>query len=166
MNNIADRIHHRISKKRDNLYYKCSECELDNIEIKIKYQLTLVNKKKNESILISEGKFKLIPPHILYKEMKEKFIYLKDNKLDIDHIFSNNNINLLNHIFYFSDRLLPFDFLIPYEGQVDREYFEEDEEEDENNGITSDEDKEDKNNKINENYQIYSANKNFLIVNE
>ena len=100
--------------------------------------------------------------------MKEKFIYLKDNKLDIDHIFTNNNINLLNNIFYFSDRSLPFDFLIPYEGQVDRDYFVGEEK---NNNIdsTSDEDKKDKNkNKNNEKYQIYTANKNSfsLLVNE
>ena len=167
--NLSDMIHHRISKKRDNLFYRCSECETENIEIKIKYKLTIVNKKKNESILISQGSFKLIPPHILYREMKEKFIYLKDNKLDIDHIFSNNDINLLNNIFYFSDRLLPFDFLIPYEGQSDRDYFEEDEEEEEEDDIKIDEDKKDKNkNKINEKYQIYAANNNnfSLIIND
>ena len=169
INNLSDIIHHRISKKRDNLTYKCFECENGNNEIKIKYKLSIVNKKKNEFILISEGSFKLIPPHILYKEMKAKFIYLKDNKLDIDHIFTNNNINLLNNIFYFSDRSLPFDFLIPYEGQVDRDYFFEEEKDNNNIDSTSDEDKKDKNkNKINEKYQIYTANKNSfsLLVNE
>ena len=161
INNLSDIIHHRISKKRDNLTYKCFECENGNNEIKIKYKLSIVNKKKNEFILISEGSFKLIPPHIFYKEMKEKFIYLKDNKLDIDHIFTNNNINLLNNIFYFSDRSLPFDFLIPYEGQVDRDYFFEEEKDNNNIDSTSDEDKKDKNkNKNNEKYQIYTANKN------
>ena len=52
---------------------------------------------------------------ILYINIKNYLIVLKDNKIDIDHIFSNENINLLNIIFYFSLNNLPFDFLIPYE---------------------------------------------------
>ena len=55
-------------------------------------------------------------------------INIKDNNINIDHIFSNKNINLLNFIFYFSLNNLPFDFLIPYENNMnnnisDREYF-------------------------------------------
>ena len=164
--NISEFIHHRISQKRDKLFYKCSECGEENIEIKIKYTLSLNNKKKNEIITIVEGHFKLIPPHKIYQQMKEKFIYLKEGKLDIDHIFSNDNVNLLNNIFYFSDRQLPFDFLIPYEDQKDREYFMEDldeEEEEENNDIINNQinNKDDKyKNKINENISILNINNN------
>ena len=167
--NIPDMIHHRISQKRDNLCYKCIECGEENLNIKIKYKLSLNNKKKNSSILITQGQFKLIPPHIIYQEMKEKILYLKDYKLDIDHIFSNNNIYLLSNIFYFSDRLLPFDFLIPYEGQEDREYLEEEEEEEEEdeeeennmNIINNIEDKKNgKNKNIKGKYPIYSMNSN------
>ena len=75
-------------------------------------------------------------PHLLFQEIKNYVINLKDNNIDIDHIFSNKNINLLNFIFYFSLNGLPFDFLIPYENKTDREYFKDnylriDEEEDE-----------------------------------
>ena len=164
--NISDLIHHRISQKRDKLFYKCSECGEENIDIKIKYTLSLNNKKKNEIITIVQGHFKLIPPHKIYQQMKEKFIYLKEGKLDIDHIFSNDNVNLLNNIFYFSDRQLPFDFLIPYEDQKDREYFMEDldeEDEEENNDIINNEINkiDDKyKNKINENISIFNINNN------
>ena len=147
INNLSDLIHHRISQKRDNLNYKCSECGEDNIDVKIKYKLSLIDKKKNESIIVNQGQFKLIPPHKIYEHMKEYFIYLKDYKLDIDHIFSNDKIYLLNNIFYFSDRMLSFDFLIPYEGQEGREYFMEDEEEDEE----EEKEKNDKNNKNSKN---------------
>ncbi len=156
INNFSDINHHRISQKRDILLYNCTQCGEENINIKIKYILSLNSKKKNESITISEGYFKLIPPHKIYQQLKEKFIYLKDNKLDIDHIFSNDDIYLLNNIYYFTDRLLPFDFLIPYEGQEDREYFEEEYEEEEekqnNNIINNDK------NKIYKNYSINSNN--------
>ena len=151
--NIAPMIRHRISEKRDNLYFKCSECGEDNLDIKIEYNLSIKNKKKNESKVVSKGRFKLIPPHIIYQKMKEYFIYLNDYKLEIDHIFSNDNIHLLNNIFYFSERMLPFDFLIPYEGQIDRESFmeeDEDEEDDENNDIINTKEK----------IQIYSINNN------
>jgi hypothetical protein len=154
---IYNMIHHRISQKRDILNYKCSECGEDNINIKIEYKLSLSDKKNNESLIYAQGKFKLIPPHIIYQKMKEYFIYLNDYKLDIDHIFSNDNIYLLNNIFYFSDRMLPFDFLIPYEGQIDREYFMEDEEEedDDNNNIIN----------TSDNIKVYSTNnENFSLL--
>ena len=76
---------------------------------------------------MSEGKFNLIMPHLLYQEIKNYVIGLKDNNIDINHIFSNKNINLLNFIFFFTLNCLPFDFLIPYENsednKIDREYF-------------------------------------------
>ena len=129
--NIYDLIHHRISKKREKLTYRCSNCGEENLEIKIRYKLFLNRKKKGEQIVITEGIFKLIPPHIIYKEMKEYLLNIDNYKLDIDNIFSNNKIYLLNNIFYFSDKMLPFDFLIPYEGQGNRDYFFEDEDIDE-----------------------------------
>ena len=147
------------------MQYNCTHCGEQNINIKIQYKLSLNSKKKNESIIISEGSFKLIPPHKIYQKLKEKFIYLKDSKLDIDHIFSNEDICLLSNIYYFTDRALPFDFLIPYEGQNDREYFEEEyedeEEEEQNNNIINDKDK---NNKA-INYVI-NSNELSLIANQ
>ena len=153
---IEDLIHHRISQKRDNFLYKCNNCQEEN-NIFINYNISL-KEKKNETKICGQGKFKLIPPHIIYREMKEKFIYLQDKKLDLDHIFSNNNIYLLNNIFYFSKKELNFDFLIPYEGQDDREYFEV--EEDEKNNINNDEDLINENNNSNENkkFPIYTIN--------
>ena len=155
--NISELIHHRISQKRDNLFYRCSQCDEENLDIIIKYILSLNNKKKNETITIAQGQFKLIPPHKIYQQMKEKFIYLNEGKLDIDHIFTNDNVNLLNNIFYFSDRQLPFDFLIPYEGQENREYFmveEEDDDDEKENINTTNKNK----NVINKDISIFSIN--------
>ena len=131
--NIYDMIHHRISKKREKLFYKCKKCEEDNIEIKIRYKLFIKQKNKGENLIITEGIFKLIPPHIIYQDLKNYLLNLDDNKLDIDNIFSNDKIHLLNNIFYFSDKILPFDFLIPYEEQGKRNYFFEGEEKCEDN---------------------------------
>ena len=135
--NIAELIHHRTRKNQNKLLYKCSECQ-EELSIFIKYDIILNNRKKNknEGILITNGKFKLIPPSILYQQIKNYIMYLKDFKLDINHIFSNDKINLLNFIFYFSHRTLPFDFLLPYvieENEInsDRDYFENEEEENE-----------------------------------
>ena len=163
INSISEMIHHRISQKRDHLFYKCSGCGEINMEVYIKYKLSLNNKKKNESILISHGQFKLIPPHKIYQKLKEKFLNLKDYKLDIDHIFSYDDLYLLNNIFYFSDRMLPFDFLIPYEGRDDRDYFMEEEEEEEDDNIIND--KKEEINKINEGFSIFNSNdNNFSII--
>lgn len=126
--NIYDLIHHRVSKKRDKLFYKCCQCGEEELDIKIKYKI-FINKKKGEPQVITEGAFKLIPPHMIYMDIKEYLLNLKeDYQLDIDNIFTNDKIHLLNNIFYFSDKLLSFDFLIPYEGQGNRDYFFEDEE--------------------------------------
>ena len=131
--NIYDMIHHRISKKREKLFYKCKKCEEDYLEIKIRYKLFINKKKKGEDLIIKEGIFKLIPPHMIYQDLKNYLLNLNGCKLDIDNIFSNDKIHLLNNIFYFSDKMLPFDFLIPYEEQGNRNYFFEDEENCEDN---------------------------------
>ena len=131
--NIYDMIHHRISKKREKLFYKCKRCEEDNLEIKIRYKLFINRKKKGEDLIITQGIFKLIPPHIIYQHLKNYLLNLNECKLDIDNIFSNDQIHLLNNTFYFSDKMLPFDFLIPYEEQGNRNYFLLDEEKCEDN---------------------------------
>ena len=133
---IIELIHHRTRKKLKELVYKCSNCKEEKLPVYIRYDIILNNKKENKVIYITSGKFKLIPPHILYQQTKDYIIYLKNIKLDINHIFSNDKINLLNFIFYFSYRNLPFDFLLPYttdedEKYFEREYFESEEEENE-----------------------------------
>ncbi len=94
---------------------------------------------------------------------------MNDCQLDIDNIFTNEKIHILNNIFYFSDKLLPFDFLIPYEGQGNRDYFFEDEEnidedkdeieetDDKNEIIIENDTKKDKNKRL----EIFSINNNF-----
>ena len=62
-------------------------------------------------------------PHVLYCKIKDYVINLKENEIDINQIFSNKNINILNFIFYFSLKSLPFDFLLPYENINDKEQF-------------------------------------------
>ena len=63
-------------------------------------------------------------PHLLYCKIKDYLINIKGDKLDINNIFSNKNIDILNFIFYFSLKSLPFDFLLPYENSNEpKEYF-------------------------------------------
>ena len=167
--NINDIIFHRISKKRRKIFYKCGECGQDKLEMKVRYQITLNNKKIGESLVITEGIFKLIPPHKIYQEIKEYLLNLKDYQLDIDNIFTNEKIHLLNNIFYFSEKSLPFDFLIPYEGKGNRDYFfedeeivDEEEEDDKNKIIIENEEEKDKKQKL----EIFSINNdiNFSLV--
>ena len=124
---ISDIINRKIDKKKNSFIYKCKACGELNYDIIIKYNILLSNIKKNKEKKMSEGKFNLIMPHLLYQEIKNYVIGLKDNNIDINHIFSNKNINLLNFIFFFTLNCLPFDFLIPYENsednKIDREYF-------------------------------------------
>ena len=170
--NIYDIIHHRISKKRENLFYKCNKCGENKLDINIRYRILKNNKKKGDSLAIKGGKFKLISPHKIYKEIKEYLLNLNNCQLDIDNIFMNEKIYLLNNIFYFSDKSLSFDFLIPYEGKGNREYFFEDEE-----NIEEEEDNNNKNEIIIENvlnknpkqkFEIFSINKdiNFSLINK
>ena len=125
---ISDIINKKIDHNQNYFLYKCKNCDEFNSNIIIKYYIILNNIKKNKEEKLSEGTFNLVMPHILFQEIKKYVINLKDNNLDIDHIFSNNNINLLNFIFYFSLNCLPFDFLIPYEKneneKYDRDYFD------------------------------------------
>ena len=168
--NIYDIIHHRISKKRENLFYKCNKCGENKLDINIRYRILKNNKKKGDSLAIKGGKFKLISPHKIYKEIKEYLFNLNNCQLDIDNIFMNEKIYLLNNIFYFSDKSLSFDFLIPYEGKGNREYFFEDEEnieeEDNNKNEIIIENVLNKNPK--QKFEIFSINKdiNFSLINK
>ena len=124
---ISDIINKKIDKKKKSFIYKCKACGELNYDIIIKYNILLSNIKKNKEKKISEGKFNLVMPQLLYQQIKNYVIDLKDNNIDINHIFSNKNINLLNFIFFFTLNCIPFDFLIPYENnednKLDREYF-------------------------------------------
>ncbi len=124
---ISDIINRKIDKNKNKFTYKCKKCGFLNSGINIKYNIILNNIKKNKEEVVAKGNFDLIMPYILYEEIKNYVIGIKDNNIDIDHIFTNQNINLLNYIFYFSLNCLPFDFLIPYENNDDkksnRDYF-------------------------------------------
>jgi hypothetical protein len=122
---ILNLLNRRIDKSKKKFNFKCKKCgeSNKNINIKTNYNIFLCDIKKNKDVIIKQGSFNLIMPHLLFQEIKNYVINLKDNNIDIDHIFSNKNINLLNFIFYFSLNGLPFDFLIPYENKADREYF-------------------------------------------
>ena len=126
---ILDIINQKIKKGKNNFIFKCknNKCNGINFGIKINYEISLINIKKENEKLISKGNFDLIMPHLLYNKIKNYLINLKENRIDIDHIFSNKNIDILNFAFYFSIKSLPFDFLFPYEDNINknegREYF-------------------------------------------
>ena len=125
---ISEIINKKIDKNKNATIFKCKICKKNNIGLKIEYKLSLVNIRKKREKLVSKDKFDLIMPHILYVKIKDYLINLKENKIDINHIFSKHNIDILNFIFYFSLKSLPFDFLFPYTDinnkiNEEREYF-------------------------------------------
>ena len=121
---FSELINKRIDKNENVPVFKCKSCHRINLGIIINYRLSLINIRKKTEKLISKDKFNLILPHILYMRIKDYLINLKENKLDIDNIFSNKDIDILNFIFYFSLKSLPFDFLLPYENNnKQKEYF-------------------------------------------
>ena len=126
--NLPEIISQKIDKMKNNFVFKCPKCEEKNENIYIEYYLTLNNLKNKDKFIVNKGKFKLIAPHLLFENLKSYVIEgVKNYELDIDHIFSNKNINLLNIIFYFNFKNLPIDFIIPYlnenENRKDRDYF-------------------------------------------
>ena len=121
---FSELINNKIDKTKNVPMIKCKSCNKINFGIVINYRISLINIRKKKEKLISKDKFNLMLPHLLYCKIKDYLINIKGNKLDINHIFSNKNIDILNFIFYFSLKSLPFDFLLPYENSNDqKEYF-------------------------------------------
>ena len=121
---ISELINKKIDKNENNAKFRCKKCNKNNFGITMNYTLSLINIKTKKENSILKEKFNLIMPHLLYNKIKDYLIHIKENKLDIEHIFSNKNIDILNFIFYFSLKSLPFDFLLPYEDKNEnKEYF-------------------------------------------
>ena len=121
---FSELINKKIDKTKNVPMFKCKSCNKINFGITINYRLSLINIRKKKEKLVSKDKFSLIMPHLLYCKIKDYLINIKGNKLDINNIFSNKNIDILNFIFYFSLKSLPFDFLLPYENSNEpKEYF-------------------------------------------
>ena len=97
-----------------NLEYKCKECGQKKNSIDIKYQILLINKKRNQSFITKIGEFKLLSPYRLYTNLKSDQLTRKDYSLKIDNIYNEKRNELFNYIFYFCRKNLTFDFLIPY----------------------------------------------------
>ena len=95
-------------------YYKCSKCKAVKNDVTIKYQILLYNKRKKELFITKMGEFKLFPPNRLYQELVYHLTLKKEWKINIENIFTEKQINLLNFIYYFSSEGLSFDFLIPF----------------------------------------------------
>lgn len=60
------------------------------------------------------GEFKLLPPNRLYQELMYHLTSKKNWVINIENIFTEKQINIINFIYYFSTEGLSFDFLIPY----------------------------------------------------
>ena len=97
-----------------NFEYKCKKCGEVKNSIDIKYQILLINKKKNQSFITKIGEFKLLSPYRLYTDLKLDQLTRKDYSLKIDNIYNEKRNELFNYIFYFCRTNLTFDFLIPY----------------------------------------------------
>ena len=93
--------------------YKCIKCKSYKNDLYIKYQILLFNIKRNELFLTKMSEFKLLPPNRLYKELMYNLTSQKNWEINIDNIIKQNQINLMNYIFYFSIEGLSFDFLLP-----------------------------------------------------
>ena len=120
---ISELINKKIDKNKNAPIFYCKNCNKINLGIKINCKISLINIRKKKEIFISNDEFSLMMPHVLYCKIKDYVINLKENEIDINQIFSNKNINILNFIFYFSLKSLPFDFLLPYENINDKEKF-------------------------------------------
>ena len=96
-----------------NYTYKCIKCKSYKNDLYIKYQILLFNIKRNELFLTKMSEFKLLPPNRLYKELMYNLTSQKNWEINIDNIIKQNQINLMNYIFYFSIEGLSFDFLLP-----------------------------------------------------
>ena len=120
---ISELINKKIDKNKNAPIFYCKNCNKINLGIKINCKISLINIRKKKEIFISNDEFSLMMPHVLYCKIKDYVINLKENEIDINQIFSNKNINILNFIFYFSLKSLPFDFLLPYENINDKEQF-------------------------------------------
>ena len=97
-----------------NFEYTCKNCKATKNCIDIKYQILLLNKKKNQSFITKIGEFKLLSPYRLYTDLKFDQLTRKDYSLKIDNIYNEKKNELFNYIFYFCRKNLTFDFLIPY----------------------------------------------------
>ena len=95
-------------------YYRCSKCKTVKNDVPIKYQILLYNKRKKELFITKMGEFKLLPPNRLYQELMYHLTSKKEWKINIDNIFTEKQINIINFIYYFSCEGLTFDFLIPF----------------------------------------------------
>ena len=103
-----------ISEVKVNFEYICKKCGNKKNDIKIKYQIVLVNPKKKQSFVTKLGEFQLLSPYRLYTILKYDRLNMKDYSLKINNIYNEKNNELFNYIFYFCRKNLTFDFLIPY----------------------------------------------------
>lgn len=95
-------------------YYKCSKCKTIKNDVTIKYQILMYNIFKKELFITKMGEFKLLPPNRLYQELMYHLTSKKEWKINIENIFTEKQINLINFIYYFSSEGISFDFLIPF----------------------------------------------------
>ena len=103
-----------INEVKVNLEYICKKCGHKKNNINIKYQILLVNKKKNQSFVTKLGEFQLLSPYRLYTNLKFDQLNMRDYSLKINNIYNEKKNELFNYIFYFCRKNLTFDFLIPY----------------------------------------------------
>ena len=97
-----------------NFEYICKKCGNKKNSINIKYQILLINNRKNQSFVTKLGEFQLLSPYRLYTNLKYDQLNMKDYSLKINNIYNEKRNELFNYIFYFCRKNLAFDFLIPY----------------------------------------------------
>jgi hypothetical protein len=96
-------------------FYKCTKCKtIKKDDVTIKYQILLYNITKNDLFITKMAEFKLLPPNRLYQELLYHLTTKKDWTINIDSIFTEKQINMINFIYQFNAQELSFDFLIPF----------------------------------------------------
>ena len=118
---FEDIVKNQLNTYLEYFTYNCEKCNGIENEIIFKYHILLSNLHKKEAIVCGKGEQKLSTPYKLYISLKNYFQKRKNYELNIPNIFKEKEINLPLIILYFAIINLPYDFLLPYKTNEEKE---------------------------------------------